>query len=550
MLRMILAKARNHKRLISTIALWVLVLGVAALLRVWGMNYGLPFPTARPDEERIVGRALNMMATGNLHPGDYTYPGLSKYLNVAGIGSYVWTKQALGHYGGLKDFLFDVVIANRGLQYRICRSVSVLFGVLTVLATFGLCQSAYRSQSTGLLAASVVATNVIHVRDSHFATVDAVMTFFVVISLWFAVRVARDFRTADFIGAGVFAGMAAATKYNAGMVALGLVVACITPLLGRPLEGEIPGRGVILKRLLIAGVLSAVTFAICTPYSLIYAGAVAKELNAIRNVLYEGEGTRAIWIHLRVTFPEGLGWPFFIAAVLGLGRALWLRRPGELVLLAFFIPSFASAAGVRWIFPRYITPYVPLLAVMAAEFCYIVVCRSKAPATLAVGLILAGPGLYRSALFDQVASQKDTRVLAAEWVEANVPPRSEILLCRGYGAPKINSDRRRAPSFVPREIACAPAAVAASEARFLITHEHPSLHSYSGVTERMRRYLDETAKPLVVLDPFKRPKQMEPYFYDGDAFYLPFTHLGAMERGGPILTVWEVSRNVDDPSVE
>jgi hypothetical protein len=66
----------------------------------------------------------------------------------------------------------------------------------------------------------------------------------------------------------------------------------------------------------------------------------------------------------------------------------------------------------------------------------------------------------------------------------------------------------------------------------------------------MRRYLEKTAKLRVVLDPFKKPRRVEPYFYEGDAFYLPFTHLDAMERGGPVLTVWEVNRSTDDPSVE
>ena len=66
------------------------ILALAAILRVWGMDYGLPHPTARPDEERIVGRAMQILATGDFHPGDFTYPGLLKYLNSLALAIYVW----------------------------------------------------------------------------------------------------------------------------------------------------------------------------------------------------------------------------------------------------------------------------------------------------------------------------------------------------------------------------------------------------------------------------------------------------------------------------
>ncbi len=64
--------------------LLVFVLLVAAALRVWGLDYGLPHPLSRPDEERIVGRAQTIFATGNWHPGSFFYPSLLFYLDTAG----------------------------------------------------------------------------------------------------------------------------------------------------------------------------------------------------------------------------------------------------------------------------------------------------------------------------------------------------------------------------------------------------------------------------------------------------------------------------------
>jgi len=39
-----------------------LILVVAGLLRFWGIDYGLPHPTTRPDEEMIVGRAFAILS--------------------------------------------------------------------------------------------------------------------------------------------------------------------------------------------------------------------------------------------------------------------------------------------------------------------------------------------------------------------------------------------------------------------------------------------------------------------------------------------------------
>jgi 4-amino-4-deoxy-L-arabinose transferase-like glycosyltransferase len=69
-----------------------------------------------------------------------------------------------------------------------------------------------------------------HAQHSHFATVDVPATFFVALALYFAVRALREVNQ-DFswhrkqllIAAGV-AGLAAATKYNGGLVLIAPLV--------------------------------------------------------------------------------------------------------------------------------------------------------------------------------------------------------------------------------------------------------------------------------------------------------------------------------------
>ena len=52
---------------------------LAAALRFWALDYGLPHPLTRPDEEVILSPTL-YFARGDLNPHYHIYPGLYLYL--------------------------------------------------------------------------------------------------------------------------------------------------------------------------------------------------------------------------------------------------------------------------------------------------------------------------------------------------------------------------------------------------------------------------------------------------------------------------------------
>lgn len=534
---------RGRSSLVTALVLVGICAGALGL-RLWGKDYGIPEDKARPDEELIAARAHVMVARGDLHPVDHAYPGLLKYVHASALMAYVGYHRLSGDYDRLFDFLFDAAVLRPGLHYRISRTVTVLFGVATVIAVFFLGRRGYDSRSAGLFAAAALATCYLHARDSRFATVDVPMTFFITLALLFSVKAAQDYRSRSFIFVGLFAGLAAATKYNAGLVAIGACVAALWPLV----DGESDERPTVKKvaaRLLATGGVLLATFALVSPYSFLEYPAVLAKMAWLRERLYEGDGPRSVWAHLRVTFPAGFGWPLFALGGMGIARGLWRRRAADVVMLAFAVPFFFIVATTRWTFPRYLVPLVPVFAVLAGETTRWLLDllplrpRMKPLAAIAACVVLAGPGLKATVEFDRVASRKDTRLLASEWVSENLPKRSEVLVCRGFGAPTINSDRRRPPAFEPRVIDCGPQAVEATGAQFLITHEHPNLSNHSRVSDDMRSFLERGAREIASFDPFASSNR-EPYYFLHDAFYLPFTELGTVERGGPIVRIWDL----------
>src|SRR5213078_1942504 len=82
-----------------------------------------------------------------------------------------------------------------------------------------------RDETTGLVSALFLTFAFIHVRDSHFGTTDITMTLFIVgaVSLLLDAHESGDRR--QFALAGLVAGLAAATKYNAVILLVPMAVA-------------------------------------------------------------------------------------------------------------------------------------------------------------------------------------------------------------------------------------------------------------------------------------------------------------------------------------
>jgi hypothetical protein len=514
----------------------LLILAIASVLRLWGLGYGIPQTTARPDEERIVERAYHMLATGTPHPGHFAYPSLTKYLSVLALAVYYALGRLAGDYARLSDFIFDIAVLRPGLHYYICRMVSVVCGVATVGATYLLAREAHRNRAVTLVAASAMAVCYLHVRDSHFATVDVTMTLFVTLALVFAVKAAKNPVLFNFLLAGLFAGLAASSKYNGGLVLISVPVAGWVAHRGGAVERLTTAS--VLGRIILAGVAFVAAFAAASPYAVIEYRSVVADMEMVRGTIYRTVGDSALWTHLVMTLPAGLGWSLFLASLGGLLRAIWLRRPGDYVLLFFCVPFFAVVSTVNVVYPRYCVPLLPALIVFGAELFTSLFARAHKVLYVPAFVALIGPSFYGSILYDGLAAEEDTRVQAINWVAAHIAPQSEILICRGYGAPEVNDDRRRPPAFRPELIGCAIERIRRSTARYLIMHEHPYLTGFSRVPDDLKEWLEEVAEPLEVFDPFRDGVDGTPYFYPADAFYIPYTGLRTMARGGPIIRIW------------
>ncbi len=349
----------------------VVLLLVAAALRLVGIRYGLPFPLLNPDERTIVTAGWEMVHGGGLDPGRYDYPSLLMEL-VAPLQAW---HAAPWYLGG--------------------RIVAVVLGLGSVAAAWWLGRVAYGSVAAFVAgAATAVATT--HVAYSRVAVTDVPLTLGVTVAL--ALMIAGRLELA-----GAAAGVAAAFKYPGAIVLVPLVVVAW-------------GRW---RSLAVSLGLAVVSFALTTPFVVVHAGRAWADFSEVSRLSRRG------WLGFEhdppavVAFAERL-WdslgPALLIGLAGLVAALVVRRRADLALATFALAWYASLLPVRAHHDRYTLPLVPVLGALAGRF------RTLAPVTL---LLLVVP-LTWSVRDTVKLTREDTRVAARAWILANVPPGTKV----------------------------------------------------------------------------------------------------------------------------
>ena len=481
---------------------WGSLLLLAAGLRVWSIDFGLDIERVRPDEEFVVGKAQQILETGDLNPHFFHYPSLLMYVDAA-----------------LLRVAFD------SYEPRLVgRMVTVACGVGTVLLLAVLGARLF-SPTVGLLAGLFLAVAYQHVRESHFATTDVPFVFLVTASLWAAAEGRIRSRLSFFRLSASLAGLAASIKYPG---ALALVPGLF---LGTSLPGlSFRDRA---REILCGCVLFAAAFAVTSPFVLLDAEGARQSLKELFRETW-GDRTLSSWdafYPLTFSLFYGLGLPLLALGMMGL--ATGLRKWGGLLVLLWFATFYAVATFTPTQFARYSLPVVPPLCLAAAIF----VESLKARRMMKQGLVLVAilPPLLDSISFDRVLGREDTRSLAASWIAENLPPGTPVMVPSGYGAPPI-------PAGYPvRGVGFRLGAVREGEREgfaHLVTHEHPALYRYSRIDEGLGERL-ESAVLLMRFD-YSSAGGAPGLFDELDAFYVPYQRPGSVERPGPIVSIWRL----------
>jgi 4-amino-4-deoxy-L-arabinose transferase-like glycosyltransferase len=454
------------------------------------------------------------MLDGDVNPHFFHWPSLIFYLFAALFTTASWVQRALGADPGLTS-------AEQVLLARGCVAAA---GTATVVVLYWLGRR-IGGRTTGLAAAVFLAVAVLHVRDSHFAMTDIVMTLLLTISLALIVR-AFDAAGADswrlFAAAGFAGGLAASTKYSAAAVLVAMAAAQVLLWTSR----RTAARSAPSAAFLIA---FAAGFLVATPFAVLDFPTFYADLRFDFTHLadgHEGIDLGPGWIyHLTHSLPHGVGVPIFLAALIGIVPFIRHYRRHAIILGAFVAAFYAAFGSGYTVFFRYILPLVPMVCLLAA-----VAVRHASPwfsvrtglslrtSTILLVTVLAGPSLLNSLWLDVLLARTDTRVLAAQWLDANV----------GTG----ESMQDAGGQYTRLRLKQPMAANAGGTADWLVLHDSP-LRAYTVTAPGLRALAAEQYDLAHTVDAGRGS------VYDlQDAFFLPIAGFSGVERPGPTIRIY------------
>jgi 4-amino-4-deoxy-L-arabinose transferase-like glycosyltransferase len=414
------------------------VVALSALMRFWGLRFGLPY-LDHPDEWAVADRAVRIIQTGDYNPGSFVYPSLYTYLQAAVASVHFLWGASAGLYRALNDI-------DPARYYVWGRALTALLGSAAVLLTYILGRVSYGA-TAGLLAAAFLAVYPAAAGDAHYLTTDTPSMFFTLLAFLAIARLglgastdhrrpttgdrppATDHRrpTTDqqsedrtvssaaggrqallqnpgrtagrrtFYALGLLAGLAVglatATKYNVASLVVPLALALCYRAYDLSRLSVEPRAASTVRLATCAALWSLlgliVGFTLGTPYWL-------RELPQLLNDL------ASVLVHYRITGHPGaesgnpalfywgafnangvlLAWAFLAGALLAFVR----RRRADLLVLAFVVSYFLQMAGVKVVFFRNTMPLLPFLCVLAA------------------GAVVALTGMLRDRIYIQGAS--------------------------------------------------------------------------------------------------------------------------------------------------
>lgn len=418
-------------------ALWLTLILVTSLaLRLYNINWD-EFQHAHPDERWITMVAVEMRPPRNLSealnprlsplnplynpetktPRNFAYGHLPLYI----LTTMAWLLSALGK----AFFPHSILILLPSYDYinLLGRVLSALFDTGTVYLTYLIGKKLY-GEKVGLWGAAFVALCVSHLQLAHFYAFDPVVTFFVVLSVYFAVRASPW----SILLAGAAAGLAVSSKFSAMPILSSIVLTCW-------LYPDKKKRFHLLALSLLAAFLA---FALTSPFALLdfksYLAQIVEQGGMVRGKLdypytrqYRGTVPFAYQIEQQLRW--GMGWALGIASFIGFAWAIYrlLRRkssPGETVILAWVLPYFLINGSFVVKFMRYMLPIIPFLCLFGAMLLeHLSVKIRRLPFPL---LVLIPTALWALAFVNGVYGHTHPWIEASRWIYRNIPPGSAI----------------------------------------------------------------------------------------------------------------------------
>ncbi|MBT9164966.1 MAG: hypothetical protein DDT23_00977 [candidate division WS2 bacterium] len=445
--------SNNNQRL----ALFLLILS-AFLARLFGIGHGLPY-FLLPDEPSphlvntvkvLQASSLVDLATVNIgiYPRFFWYF-VSPFFKAASLiglppgfpPGFPDTSEWFQIMGFLKQNATNIL----GLG----RFINAVIGTATIPVVYSLGKKVYGTL-TGIIAAFFLSFALLHVQYSHFFYPDILVTFFTSLAILFMLEIAKSGRASFYIASAIFAGLAIATKPHALWLLVPFLIAAIY---GFRVQKKISGTAArfsgLFSKLFLGLALMAGLGLLGNPLPLVDFQRFLVESRQEMAVFSRGVLGRTAPFGFYI-FPrnyistgdilslesltESVGVILVFLSLAGILYALFRRQPQDLILVSFCILFYLFFERQPYKAVRQLLPIVPIMLLLAARVLADLGLKIKLRELyiLGIALLVTVPSIYRVIQYDTQLSQKDTRIMAKEWIEENIPKGKKLALYAAY----------------------------------------------------------------------------------------------------------------------
>lgn len=416
----------------------------ALFLRGYGINFDLPYVDGSSDEPFYVLHALKF-GTGDFNPHWFLYPTFYMYILFFIYSMYFVLGWIFDIFQSTRDFVV-LYFTDPSSFYLIGRFTTALLGSLTVITMYPIGKKLF-NQRVGILASFFLAFTFLHIRDSHIIKADIPMTFLLMLSFYFAVRMLQEGRNRYYMLTGLIGGLAVGAKYNAVFFIFFLITAHIL----NSIENEKTFKEILLSRKLLSGFIASLTgFLIAVPYAFLDYKTFYQFLNA------QFIQSKAGWIgdsshinmHLKIItvfLKKGMGTSLLLLSLIGIVYSLFRHKKAGILIVSFPLVYFIVIGGSKLNFDRYWNPVLPFLVLTGASLLLDIISKfnmrqqiqNSILSILAITFV-AFP-IYEAMQYNRFILQKDSRIIAKEWIEENISVRSKIAM--DIDGPPISQNR-------------------------------------------------------------------------------------------------------------
>jgi 4-amino-4-deoxy-L-arabinose transferase-like glycosyltransferase len=410
----------------------VAVLLLAAVLRLYGIDWGLPSAqhpdySYHPDEMPTMIWA-RWLAAGHIITKHFIWGG-TLYFSI------------LNGYWYCGTFFGSVLQGSNALADAILFGRYFLVGI-SLLTMFLLYQTGRLlfDRRVGLLAAFLLAISPAHILWAQQVRPDQIAALLSVLITYLAALILRSDGTRDrklFLFAGLALGLTIALRFPLGIFGLVPVAAYVWR------DGSVGIRAVLTKLVdrniwIMVAAMSGI-FVAASPHSLLYFDVLLAGLRltwhyetiVFPDAMDMGPGIYQYgWLMLR----QALGLPMYGLVLAAMVLALYQRTSAQRLVLVAVIPYFILTTFASWVVVRYTLPIVPLLLLLAAAG-VVFLQRSLWRWRHAVTVVLSTAVVWTlmgDLAFLRVEAHTNVRELASEWIRTRIPPGASIVTVESY----------------------------------------------------------------------------------------------------------------------